>query len=160
MAAAREYCAWVAVSPSGELTEAHEALRQLSLMHSAALRLPPELPVADCEAPDRRADEVMFDAILKRFGCMPFGHYWMTYGPTSIEIKADVVVGDLRDNLAEVWRDLAEGLLHWDAGEPIEAVWTWGFGFRISWGRNCADALRALHWWFDADHDRWNLPGS
>lgn len=52
----------------------------------------------------------------------------------------------LADALADIWRDLRNGLNAFDRGVSADEVaWGWRFSFRSHWGAHAADALRALH---------------
>lgn len=55
------------------------------------------------------------------------------------------VTGSLADDVADIYRDLADGLTKWRRGEVAAAWWEWRFGFTIHWGEHAVSALRALH---------------
>lgn len=65
--------------------------------------------------------------------------YW-TVDPKTKEAP---VRASLSDDLADVYRDLQEGLMMQEKGaEPAEILWTWRFSFDSHWGRHATDALR------------------
>jgi len=140
---ARDYRAWCegprAADPFQLL---REATRHLARLYAAALELPdvgftdhpdpPDLPKAD------------WDAMFKSFGALPFNYYWEVYDP-AIEDSDEPVVGDVADDLADLYSDLIKGLWLLDRGHKMAAVWHWKFTFGCHWGRHAVSALRALH---------------
>lgn len=50
----------------------------------------------------------------------------------------------LSDDLASVASDLRHGLVHYEAGRRLEALWWWQFSYLSSWGATASAALRAL----------------
>jgi hypothetical protein len=55
------------------------------------------------------------------------------------------VIASLADDIADIYRDLAEGRIKWRQGASDEAWWQWRFHFTIHWGEHATNALRALH---------------
>lgn len=55
------------------------------------------------------------------------------------------VTGSLADDVADIYRHLADGLAKWRRGEVDAALWEWRFGFTIHWGEHATGALRALY---------------
>lgn len=55
------------------------------------------------------------------------------------------VVGNLWDDLVEIYRDLYLGLRYWERGEVHNAHWEWRFTFNAHWGQHASGAIRALH---------------
>ncbi len=55
------------------------------------------------------------------------------------------VVGSLADDLADIYRDLSNGLAMWEREEQSAAIWQWRFTFIIHWGEHALGALQALH---------------
>ncbi|MCW2753202.1 MAG: hypothetical protein JWQ32_613 [Marmoricola sp.] len=58
----------------------------------------------------------------------------------------DLATGSLADDLADVWRDLREGLdaltmnARWD-----DVAWEWRFGLDVHGGKHAVEAVRAIH---------------
>jgi uncharacterized protein DUF5063 len=70
----------------------------------------------------------------------------------------DVVRGSLADDLADIFRDLSNGLQCWRAGDRKNAIREWRFGVDYHWGEHATSAMRALYW---LRHDyEFNQPGA
>lgn len=70
--------------------------------------------------------------------------YWMVLEPLAMEQDAVIGVGDLKDDLLDVYRDIRKGLAALDA-DPATAQWYWRMMFDAHWGAHASDALRILH---------------
>lgn len=57
------------------------------------------------------------------------------------------VIGSITDDLVEVYNDIEDGLLLFEAGHHTDATWEWRFSFQSHWGIHAASALRVLHNW-------------
>ena len=56
--------------------------------------------------------------------------------------------GMLWDDLADIYRDLHDGLVLWRMGtteSQIEASWKWRFGYESHWGYHLARAMQSVH---------------
>lgn len=58
---------------------------------------------------------------------------------------AEAIHGSLADDIADIYRDLKEGLILKDEASPRNAIWEWRFGFDSHWGHHAIDALKAIH---------------
>lgn len=148
--AATTFCDWCRSKPGDERSEARLALRNLSRLYLLAqeLRELEDAPDIDADRPNSAAWHMIF----KRFGTMPFSYYQSIFDPHNINEAA--ATGDLADDLADIYRDLSEGVALYDAGHVDSAEWAWAFSFRKHWGRHAASAIHALHCWF-ADEGAW-----
>lgn len=93
------------------------------------------------------------DGITVDVPALPCGHlYWEIFDPYEGVAKAqpgEPVLGDLADDVLDVYRDLKVGLAVWKSDAPDgrdEAVWYWKFQFKVHWGEHVTGALRALYW--------------
>ncbi len=84
--------------------------------------------------------------IHARFASMPFQYYESRQDPFDLG-DHEHEVGDLADDLADIWRDLKRGLELYDSNERVTAAAEWKFGFEAHWGRHATAALYALHCW-------------
>lgn len=140
---ARQFCLWVESSPTE--TDARKALGLLAALHISAL----ELKQGDCgeSIESTRISNEQWKAIFARFNSLPFNYYNEFFSPANYDEK-EPVVGDLADDLADIYRDLKENLDLYDAGHQAEALWEWKQSFRIHWGRHAVAAIHALHAYF------------
>jgi len=61
---------------------------------------------------------------------------------------SEVAVGDLADDLADIYRDIMPGLRCWDTDRGVglaEVVWEWRFSFLTHWGQHAVAGLWILH---------------
>lgn len=54
------------------------------------------------------------------------------------------VIGDIVDDLGDIYIDLQRGLACWRAGASGEALWEWRFNFETHWAEHATSALRAI----------------
>lgn len=148
---AREYCTWAETAPpASPAQEAATARRLLSRLYACVL----DLPVVEAGALD--APGVSLEAwksVFKRFGALPVNYYSECFNPTAVPPEAPCV-GDVADDLADIWRDLKGGLWLFDQGHVDAAVYEWNESFEIHWGRHAASALFVLHCWM-LNAERW-----
>ena len=71
-------------------------------------------------------------------------YYSLVFSPYSLE-DPDRLVGDLADDLGDIYRDLHRGRAKYRQGRVDEAAWEWQSHFGAHWGRRAVDAIRALH---------------
>lgn len=141
---AREYCAWATGADGSSMTE-RGALQNICRLYVAALELPPPwneaLPV---EVPDIELSQSEIDAVQARASELQRQIYWETFDPYQ-DPPEQPVIGHLTDDLGDIYRDIARGILLFDSGRVDEALWEWAFNFRIHWGEHATGAIRALH---------------
>jgi len=152
VAAAREFSTWCLTQPSEPTEEAGVAIRHLARLYSLALDLrSPENVNFDLDG--QGSSDVVWQQVYKRAGALPFHHYSLVGDALAVPTDA-VNVGDLADDIADIHRDLAEGLSLYDAGHQPEAAYTFRFTFQLHWGTHAAEAISALHSWLARD---WQL---
>lgn len=141
-AEARRYVEW-AKGQSGEPMNAPTALRRIVGLYSAALALPhpfsEDLPADDVEKARVSRDDVRLSALH-----LPFRYYGFIADP-AVMPPEKATVGDLLDDIGDIYVEVATGLELFDGGERAEALWEWGFGFRAHWGEHASAAIGALH---------------
>jgi len=54
------------------------------------------------------------------------------------------VIGDIIDDLGDIYADLERGLIQWRSGASGEALWEWRFNFETHWAEHATSALRAI----------------
>ncbi|WP_432545075.1 DUF5063 domain-containing protein [Kineococcus sp. SYSU DK002] len=134
--AAQAYCFLIDEDAPGEEAGAENgktafALRLLTALSdavAAAVRLP-EVEPSDADLPTPITHEqwlACYQRIGKLTGLKP-DYYWQASSPFAADqVQADISLGDLSDDLADIWRDLKTGLLALDAGTSLHDVqWQW-----------------------------------
>ena len=82
--------------------------------------------------------------VRQRAAAIPLQHYGDIFSPLLVP-QDPPVVGDLADDLAGIYRDIALGQQLYDAGRCDDAIWQWASGFQTHLGQHAASAIRALH---------------
>ncbi|MBW8844083.1 MAG: DUF5063 domain-containing protein [Burkholderiales bacterium] len=137
---ARGFCSWCEAS---EFNGSERSVASwLARLYAAALELPDVDPEnSDClpELPGAAAA-----AAAANLACFNGCYYRMIFDPDPVA-DDEAVIGDLGDDLLDVYKDLKAGLVLEDRGMRTDALWHWAFQHRIHWGRHAAAALFALH---------------
>ena len=130
--AAEAYCSLVDDGAVVEETAfACQLLIALSDAVAAAVRLP-DIEPSDAESP-REVSNEQWRARYQRIAQLTepwWSYYWEALCPFARDqAEAGVGLGDLIDDLADIWRDLKNGLLAFEAGLDISGVeWQWRQG--------------------------------
>lgn len=140
--AVRAYCEWVDSEPGAAEEEARLALRLLSRLYYQALLLPAGECGADL-AGQRISDEEWMRK-HRRFASMPFQYYRDYFQPADLNDESPAM-GDVADDLADIYRDVADALSLYDAGHIAEALWEFRQSFMTHWGRHAVGAINAIH---------------
>lgn len=139
---AQEFCAWAYASPNNEDEEVFYALKILSKLYCWAVQLP------ECAPTDLLYSEEIPKIDYKEthtlFKKMPFQYYKKFFYPLNIETE-EPIMGDLYDDLADIYKDLKDGLWYIERGSEADAVFHWKNTFGFHWGQHLVDALKALH---------------
>ncbi len=135
----RRYCAWAEAPAEQQTEDLTIAQRLLAELHLSVLGL----PTLDCG--DDVDDEVSHDEwkiVLQRFQGLPVDLYWDVFDPLEEDAPG---LNSLADDLADIYRDLKDGLVLYEGGKHLRAVWEWRFRFQIHWGAHLTGAQRAIH---------------
>lgn len=142
--AANAFCSWARgpITWSGS-DEVLMALRTVLELYVCARRLvlPTLAEPADDVPQVTYADS---KGIYTRFGALPINYYGVVSDPTTVP-PGDRDIGDPADDLADIYRDVANGLARWNVGDRGEAERHWRLRFETHWGQHAVDALRVLH---------------
>ncbi|MES2299485.1 MAG: DUF5063 domain-containing protein [Pseudomonadota bacterium] len=138
---ARAYCHWAEGMPASAQEDAKLARLHLARLYAQAL----ELSEGECGDDPREISHEAWRCVFERFGALPVNYYGTCFSPSII--PAESSIGDLADDLADIWRDLKEGLSLFDAGHVDAAQFEWRLHFNIHWGRHAASALYVLQCW-------------
>jgi len=86
------------------------------------------------------------DVLAQRLRCMPFQYYTEPVADGfQMDLDGAQGLGDLCDDLRDIWVDMRRGLDEWRAGRPLEALLEWNLLFACHWGPHAVGALKALH---------------
>jgi hypothetical protein len=141
---ARAFLEWADGSASHDKLTAPVALRHLVALYAAALELPQPWSESVTNTPEPAAAAThRLHAVRTRAAAIPLQHYGEIFSP--LVPPDEPVVGDLADDLVDIYRDVSAGLAFHDAGRVDDAIWQWGFNFQIHWGKHASSAIRALH---------------
>jgi hypothetical protein len=142
-AVAHEYCAWCEGPRNSDPQKLHlEATHLLARVYAAGFELP-DVTLDHYPAPPDVPENTK-RAIFKSFTPLPFQYYREIFNP-SVDSTEEPVVGDIADDLTDIYLDLKGGLAFLEQGCEPEGVWHWRYLFGIHWGRHATSALRALH---------------
>lgn len=148
---ASDFCSWVE-RPTEHPNAAEWLPRILAELIHAALCLPDD-GLADAGAEGfERADYKQVRAALPP---LPFQYYREVFDALDLQATDEPVTGDLYDDLADIYRDLFEGLFIYRHVSPAEAERFWSQSFRYHWGEHATRALRALY----CAHQQHRCPG-
>jgi hypothetical protein len=121
------------------------ALRRIVALYQAALKL----PAPRAEGTHSDALEYVGDTERERVraACagLPLQYYSEQFDPLPVPPTEEPTIGDIADDIADIFHDVRNGLWHFDAGRVADAVWEWAFGFQSHWGRHASSAIRTLH---------------
>ena len=136
---AGSFCTWCESGALGEAPE--QAISQwFAQLYASGLRLSevePEDGAPATVAPDTSKGE----AAISKFR----GYYYREIFNPDPRLEEEACMGDIGDDLLDVYKDIRRGLELYGLGFPLAAEWEWAFNFRVHWGRHAAAALLALH---------------
>ena len=151
VAVAREFCALVEndKEPNSWIF-ARKCLVTVLRLYEKALYLPSAEVARGYEFVDR-VDTDSWMAVMKEVGHkLAQDYYWMIHEPFEpFERPApEAVIGQLSDDLADIWRDVKSGLQELDRGGEAAvnaAVWSWRFTLETHWAQHAGTAIVALN---------------
>jgi hypothetical protein len=84
----------------------------------------------------------LYNVLKEKLG--GWDRYSQVFDPTEDD---EAIFGTLADDIADIYRDLKEGLILIEAREapPEDIVWSWRLSFYSHWGKHAMDALLAIH---------------
>jgi len=107
----------------------------------------------DVDYPRRGFDGYKHDYQL--FKDLPLQNYRVVFDPLELEsCDNDSVIGDLHDDLADIYGDLWHGLQAFNAGDEDYAHWHWWNSYGYHWGRHAVGALHAIDEWCRREQER------
>jgi hypothetical protein len=138
---ARGYCSWCEGESLGP-DPASQAAYWLARLYVAALAL----PEWDAENAEGLPDLPQPEADRAKSNLAPFfGWYYREFFDPDPTPTDEPGMGDVGDDLMDIYRDVRAGLVLFDSGDANNAAWHWSFLHRIHWGRHAVGGLLALH---------------
>lgn len=135
IAAATAYCDFIdSCHIFEEESSFRKLLRIISQLYATALDLP------EVEPEEEHSIEVDFP--LPKVDFKHHNVYTEIFNPYRDETPVN---GCLDDDIMGIYSDIKKGLILYDQGHSIEAVWEWRFGLEVHWGEHATSAIRALH---------------
>ena len=119
------------------------AVRRLLLLlqfHITAVETGPHAADADGTRPD---DDSYRRAVV-RLGGLGFDFYRVVFDPHDLDATDEPIFGHLSDDLADIYRDSADGLSMADARHIKDACREWSFSYQSHWARHASHALVAI----------------
>lgn len=139
--------------------EPAQLLELVSRLYSLALALP-DAPAGTVDF-DRDSDEAyeidqaerrtIYERAAALVGDRQY--YWLQFDPYAAQPDAKPekpVVGDLADDLADIYGDVVPPLRAWRSGTAewqAIALYEWRFNLHFHWGKHAVEAITALHAW-------------
>ncbi len=144
-AAAKEFRLWVNSGPHEGAEGARLALSSISSLYALALQLP--LPLEDAEpvATELWVNSTESESVLRRLADLPLQYYSEVFDPLPVPAGDEPLVGDLCDDIRDMYIDIVTGLLRYEDSQPDEAVGHWVFFLWHHWGEHATSAMRVLH---------------
>lgn len=94
-------------------------------------------------------DDNVMKPLLKSIAArVPFSYYWVVLNPVDTNNSADTGIGDLIDDLGDIYKDLKRGIMIFDIDDMAakqNAIWKFKFDFDFHWNEHCIEALSAIH---------------
>ncbi len=118
------------------------------------------IPANEIENEDHEDTEALarhqqrYNEVSKQLGGLAFNYYHDISDPHAIYEPAEVGMGSLTDDLADIYLELADGLRRFESGNTDDAVWHWRFSYMAHWGTHLCSAMLALRRW---NESRWRV---
>jgi hypothetical protein len=142
----RSYIAWVdnsqPLSKANEWDELWRLHKILSQLQAGAVDLPISEPLTDGEPPhlDKAYDDIEKDSIRLRALKIPYATIY-----NALLLDDVPVHGYLSGDLAEIYHDVASGLIAYERGLIGDAAFEWQGGFHTHWAKHANHAQGTIH---------------
>ena len=88
---------------------------------------------------------------IRMFSDLPFQFYRVVFDPHNLDATDEPVMGDLHDDLADIYGELWHGLQAYRGGDFDVALSLWVDSYFIHWGRHASSALAAIDTYYCED---------
>lgn len=138
--------------PEGFDDQAGELAGLLARLYAAASALPDVWDDRLEGMDEARVSHEVYRAISQRLAEVLGEHdyYWEVPCSDMADLAEEPspAMGQLSDDLTDIWRDLEVGRRSWERGDKLDrlfAIWYWRLHFFGHWGMHLVDALKVLH---------------
>lgn len=140
--AADDFCSWL---EGKEEMRGDDALRMIAALYNSALNIP-NVDVVNLRDFDRIPElgQLELDRVRLRLAYFPFLYYWDMAQALAMDGQ-EPLLGEINDDIADIYKDVKEGLMAFENGLKDVASWHWRQTWALHWGRHAASAMRALH---------------
>ncbi len=90
-----------------------------------------------------KTDDASYARAVSRFSGFVFNLHRAVFDPHDLESE-EPTLALLSDHLADIYRDLSNGLGHADQGNIEAACLAWSFSYQVHWGRHAVSAFMAI----------------
>jgi hypothetical protein len=136
---AAAFCAWCESGALGDKPE-FQMSRWFSRLYAGGLLLV-DVPSEEDAPAETLVDTTAGEAAINKLR----GYYYREVFDPDPTLNEEPCIGDLGDDLLDIYEDIKRGLSLYELGYPKAAEWEWAFHFRIHWGRHATAGLLALH---------------
>lgn len=137
---ASEYCNWIERTSTVADLSAWLPRILAELVHAAFCLSTDDLPDdfgEDCQSRS-------YNEVRAALPSLPFQYYREVFDALDLDFD-EAVVGDLYDDLADIYSEMANGLYIHTHTSPRDAELYWVWSFRNHWGEHATSALRAFY---------------
>lgn len=153
LSVARRFEEWAAHGTDQGIEAAQNGLRLIAQLYATGLELPGFPEEVDLGFEESLVPEAERLQVLKHSARLPLQYYSEIFNPLPVPPDEEPVTGNLADDIADIFRDIVEGIRLFDRGQESEAVWKWAFGIHSHWGEHATSAMRALYWYVSNSED-------
>lgn len=147
---ASRFCEFVATTKSYNSEELLMLASILSELCSVAYSLPETDPVRESELNEQELNSLQSKrkSVMSMLALGLPQDYYRSVESLSIYEEPKFTVGQLSDDLSDIWLELKIGLRYWREGGKswcLLSGWHWKFTFESHWGGHAVSALVVLH---------------
>jgi hypothetical protein len=117
---AKDYCIWAEDGPVEGSNEIYDAMKYLASLYKQVLILPGADP-EDEQLEIEGITKLDSKHIYKRYCSLPFQYYHEVFHPVT-EAPEEPTIGDLADDLMDIYIDLKAGVMLYELGKTTNAV--------------------------------------
>lgn len=142
----RGFAQWITTAEDTNAVAARNGVLRLTRLYLAGLELCACQEVDEVtDVDDARVDKSEWERVFRHAARLPINYYGVA-DPLVLTPERPMI-GDLADDIADIYRDLVTGLRLYDTDRQAAALWYWKLMMPVHWGDHATSAIRALHCW-------------